>query len=148
MKIKDIEFPGRAFLAPMAGVADRAFREVCASFGAAYTVTEMVSAKGLSMGDKKSAALLTLGKEEGIAGAQIFGDDPAVMALAAVKCLEYKPDIIDINMGCPAPKVANNGGGASLMKNPRLAGEIVRASAMPLIFPSRLKSARAGMIIP
>ena len=66
MKIKDIEFPGRAFLAPMAGVADRAFREVCASFGAAYTVTEMVSAKGLSMGDKKSAALLTLGKEEGI----------------------------------------------------------------------------------
>ena len=125
MKIKDIEFPGRAFLAPMAGVADRAFREVCASFGAAYTVTEMVSAKGLSMGDKKSAALLTLGKEEGIAGAQIFGDDPAVMALAAVKCLEYKPDIIDINMGCPAPKVANNGGGASLMKNPRLAGEMI-----------------------
>jgi tRNA-dihydrouridine synthase B len=114
MKIKDIEFPGRAFLAPMAGVADRAFREVCASFGAAYTVTEMVSAKGLSMGDKKSAALLTLGKEEGIAGAQIFGDDPAVMALAAVKCLEYKPDIIDINMGCPAPKVANNGGGGNL----------------------------------
>ena len=139
MKIKDIEFPGRAFLAPMAGVADRAFREVCASFGAAYTVTEMVSAKGLSMGDKKSAALLTLGKEEGIAGAQIFGDDPAVMALAAVKCLEYKPDIIDINMGCPAPKVANNGGGASLMKNPRLAGEIVRAVSDAVDIPVTVK---------
>ena len=139
MKIKDIEFPGRAFLAPMAGVADRAFREVCASFGAAYTVTEMVSSKGLSMGDKKSAALLTLGKEEGIAGAQIFGDDPAVMALAAVKCLEYKPDIIDINMGCPAPKVANNGGGASLMKNPRLAGEIVRAVSDAVDIPVTVK---------
>ena len=139
MKIKDIEFPGRAFLAPMAGVADRAFREVCASFGAAYTVTEMVSAKGLSMGDKKSAALLTLGKEEGIAGAQIFGDDPAVMALAAGKCLEYKPDIIDINMGCPAPKVANNGGGASLMKNPRLAGEIVRAVSDAVDIPVTVK---------
>lgn len=139
MKIKDIEFPGRAFLAPMAGVADRAFREVCASFGAAYTVTEMVSAKGLSLGDKKSAALLTLGKEEGIAGAQIFGDDPAVMALAAVKCLEYKPDIIDINMGCPAPKVANNGGGASLMKNPRLAGEIVRAVSDAVDIPVTVK---------
>ena len=139
MKIKDVEFKGRAFLAPMAGVADKAFREVCASFGAAYTVTEMVSAKGLVMGDKTSAALLTLGREEGIAGAQIFGDDPAVMARAAVKCLEYKPNILDINMGCPAPKVANNGGGASLMKNPRLAGEIVRAVSDAVDIPVTVK---------
>lgn len=127
MKIKDIEFDSIAFLAPMAGVADKAFRELCARFGAAYTVTEMVSAKGLSMGDRKSAELLTLGKDERIAGAQIFGDDPEVMAQAAVKCLEFNPSIIDINMGCPAPKVAMNGGGASLMKNPALAGEIVKA---------------------
>lgn len=127
MKIKDIEFKDIAFLAPMAGVTDRAFRELCASFGAAYTVTEMVSSKGLVMGDKKSAMLLTLGKDEGIAGAQIFGDDPAIMAEAAVKALAFSPDIIDINMGCPAPKIAMNGGGASLMKDPALAGRIVRA---------------------
>lgn len=127
MKIRDIEFKDIAFLAPMAGVTDRAFRELCASFGAAYTVTEMVSSKGLVMGDKKSAMLLTLGKDEGIAGAQIFGDDPAIMAEAAVKALAFSPDIIDINMGCPAPKIAMNGGGASLMKDPALAGRIVRA---------------------
>ena len=127
MKIKNIEFDDIAFLAPMAGVADKAFRELCVRFGAAYTVTEMVSSKGLTMGDKKSALLLTLGDEEKTAGAQIFGDNPEIMAEAAVKCLQYKPQIIDINMGCPAPKVAMNGGGASLMKNPQLAGEIVKA---------------------
>lgn len=134
MKIKDVEFNDIAFLAPMAGVSDRAFRELCVSFGAAYTVTEMVSSKGLVMGDKKSAQLLTLGEGEKTAGAQIFGDEPEIMAQAAVKCLEFKPDIIDINMGCPAPKVAMNGGGASLMKNPQLAGEIVKAvsSAVPV----------------
>lgn len=134
MKIKDVEFNDIAFLAPMAGVSDRAFRELCVSFGAAYTVTEMVSSKGLVMGDKKSAQLLTLGEGEKTAGAQIFGDYPEIMAQAAVKCLEFKPDIIDINMGCPAPKVAMNGGGASLMKNPQLAGEIVKAvsSAVPV----------------
>ncbi len=139
MKIGNIEFKDIAFLAPMAGVTDMAFRELCASFGAAYTVTEMVSAKGLVMGDRKSGALLTLGKQEGIAGAQIFGDDPAVMARAAVKCLEYSPSIIDINMGCPAPKVAMNGGGASLMKNPRLAGEIVRAVRNAVDIPVTVK---------
>ena len=74
MKIRDIEFKDIAFLAPMAGVTDMAFRELCTSFGAAYTVTEMVSSKGLVMGDKKSAMLLTLGKEEKTAGAQIFAD--------------------------------------------------------------------------
>lgn len=127
MKIRDIEFKDIAFLAPMAGVTDMAFRELCTSFGAAYTVTEMVSSKGLVMGDKKSAMLLTLEKEEKTAGAQIFGDDPDIMAKAAVKCLAFSPSIIDINMGCPAPKVAMNGGGASLMKDPQLAGRIVRA---------------------
>lgn len=127
MKIRDVEFHDIAFLAPMAGVTDMAFREVCTAFGAAYTVTEMVSSKGLVMGDKKSAQLLTLGREEKIAGAQIFGDDPNIMAQAAQKCLAFHPSIIDINMGCPAPKVAMNGGGASLMKDPKLAGEIVKA---------------------
>ena len=127
MKIRDIEFKDIAFLAPMAGVTDMAFRALCTLFGAAYSVTEMVSSKGLVMGDKKSAMLLTLGKEEKTAGAQIFGDDPDIMAKAAVKCLAFSPSIIDINMGCPAPKVAMNGGGASLWKEPQRAGRIVRA---------------------
>lgn len=139
MKIRNIEFKDIAFLAPMAGVTDMAFRELCAAFGAAYTVTEMVSSKGLVMGDKKSAMLLTLGKGEGIAGAQIFGDDPDIMARAAVKCLAFSPDIIDINMGCPAPKVAMNGGGASLMKDPRLAGRIVKAVRQAVDIPVTVK---------
>ena len=139
MKIKDIEFENIAFLAPMAGVADKAFRELCAQFGAAYTVTEMVSAKGLTMGDKKSAELLSLGSDEKTAGAQIFGDDPEIMAQAAVRCLAFKPSIIDINMGCPAPKVAMNGGGASLMKNPALAGEIVKAVSEAVSIPVTAK---------
>lgn len=139
MNIKDVEFNSIAFLAPMAGMADKAFRELCADYGAGYTVTEMVSSKGLVMGDKKSAMLLTLGEREGKAGAQIFGDNPEIMAEAAVKCLEFKPDIIDINMGCPAPKVAMNGGGASLMKNPRLAGEIVKAVSQAVDIPVTVK---------
>lgn len=139
MNIKNVEFNSIAFLAPMAGMADMAFRELCADYGAGYTVTEMVSSKGLTMGDKKSAMLLTLGEREGKAGAQIFGDNPEIMAEAAVKCLEFKPDIIDINMGCPAPKVAMNGGGASLMKNPRLAGEIVKAVSQAVDIPVTAK---------
>lgn len=138
MKIGDLEFTNIAFLAPMAGIADRAFRELCTQFGAAYTVTEMVSSKGLTMGDKKSGELLTIGSERPC-GAQIFGDDPQIMAQAAVKCLEYKPDIIDINMGCPAPKVAMNGGGASLMKKPQLAYEITKAIVEAVNIPVTVK---------
>ena len=139
MKIKDIEFENNIFLAPMAGIADRAFRELCINYGAGYTVTEMVSSKGLTMGDKKSKELLTLGETENPAGAQIFGDDPEIMAQAAKKCLEFHPDIIDINMGCPAPKIAMNGGGASLMKNPKLAGEIVKAVSDAVNIPVTVK---------
>lgn len=138
MKIGDLEFTNIAFLAPMAGIADRAFRELCTQFGAAYTVTEMVSSKGLTMGDKKSGELLTIGNERPC-GAQIFGDDPQIMAQAAVKCLEYRPDIIDINMGCPAPKVAMNGGGASLMKKPQLAYEITKAVVEAVNIPVTVK---------
>jgi tRNA-dihydrouridine synthase B len=131
MNIGNVEFKHIAFLAPMAGIADRAFRELCVQYGCAYTVTEMVSSKGLTMGDKKSAELLTLGNEHP-SGAQIFGDDPEIMAQAGIKCLEYKPEIIDINMGCPAPKVAMNGGGSSLLKNPKLAYEITKAVDVPV----------------
>ena len=138
MKIGNVEFNNIAFLAPMAGIADRAFRELCHNYGAAYTVTEMVSSKGLTMGDRKSKELLTLGDEHP-AGAQIFGDDPEIMAQAAVKCLEYKPEIIDINMGCPAPKIAMNGGGASLMKRPELAYEITKAVVSAVDIPVTVK---------
>lgn len=138
MKIGNLEFEHISFLAPMAGIADLAFRELCVYHGAAYTVTEMVSAKGLTMGDRKSARLLTLGKDRP-AGAQIFGDDAEIMANAAKRCLNFNPDIIDINMGCPAPKIAMNGGGASLMKRPQLAYEIVRAVVDSVDIPVTVK---------
>ena len=90
------------------------------------------------MGDKKSAQLLTLGNDRP-AGVQIFGDDPEIMAKAAVKCLDFNPDIIDINMGCPAPKIAMNGGGASLMKKPELAYEITKAVVQAVDIPVTVK---------
>ena len=126
MKIGDLEIKGYACLAPMAGVADRAFRELCMSYGAAYVISEMVSSKGLTMQDKKSKELLFLSDAERPAGAQIFGDDPEIMANAALKAMEFSPDFIDINMGCPAPKIAGNGGGSALLKNPELIGKIVK----------------------
>lgn len=123
----------------MAGIADRAFRELCINYGAGYVVTEMVSAKGLTMGDKKSRELLTLGETENPAAAQIFGDDPEIMAQAAVKCMEFSPKIIDINMGCPAPKIAMNSGGASLMKRSELAGEIIKEVSAAVDIPVTVK---------
>lgn len=138
MNIGNVQFNHIAFLAPMAGIADRAFRELCVSYGAAYTVTEMVSAKGFTMGDRKSAQLLTLGDEHPC-GAQIFGDDPEIMAQAAKKAIAFKPEIIDINMGCPAPKIASNGGGASLMKHPELAFEITKAVVSAVDIPVTVK---------
>lgn len=126
MKIGNLEIKGYACLAPMAGVADRAFRELCMSYGAAYVISEMVSSKGLTMQDKKSKKLLFLSDAERPAGAQIFGDDPEIMANAALKAMEFSPDFIDINMGCPAPKIAGNGGGSALLKNPELIGKIVK----------------------
>ena len=139
MKIKDVEFENNVFLAPMAGIADRAFRELCINYGAGYTVSEMVSSKGLTMGDKKSGELLTLGEIENPAGVQIFGDNPEIMAQAAKMCIKYHPNIIDINMGCPAPKIAMNGGGASLMKNPLLAGEIIKAVSKAVVIAVTVK---------
>lgn len=138
MKIGNVEFEHITFLAPMAGIADRAFRELCARHGAGYTVSEMVSSKGLTMGDRKSAQLLELG-ENRPSGAQLFGDNPEIIAAAAIKCLDFKPDIIDINMGCPAPKIAMNGGGASLMKKPELAYEIVKAVVGAVDIPITVK---------
>ncbi len=127
MKIGNVEIKGRAVLAPMAGVADRAFRELCVGYGASYVVSEMISSKGVSMGDRKSKDLAYLSDIERPAAVQIFGSDPKIMAQSIPRVMESKPEIIDINMGCPAPKIAGNGGGAALGKNPKLAEEIVKA---------------------
>lgn len=127
MKIGNLEMEGYAALAPMAGVADRAFRELCRSYGASYAVSEMISSKGVSMGDRKSKALMQLSPAERPAGVQIFGSAPEIMASSVESVLSVKPQFIDINMGCPAPKIAGNGGGASLMRDPVLAEKIVAA---------------------
>ena len=113
IKIGNVEFKSRAVLAPMAGITDRAYRELCVKFGAAYCVSEMVSSKALSFNSKKSEELMEISDYERPCGIQIFGDDPKCMADAAVHSMENKPDIIDINMGCPAPKISSNGSGES-----------------------------------
>ena len=127
LNIGGVPLKSHAVLAPMAGVSDRAYRELCVRFGAAYCVSEMVSSKALSFNSKKSEELMEISDLERPCGIQIFGDDPKCMADAAKHALENKPDIIDINMGCPAPKISSNGSGSALMKNPWLCGEIVKA---------------------
>lgn len=139
LKIGNLEWNGTVALAPMAGVADQAFRELCVAFGASYVVSEMVSSKGLHYSDRKSAELMAISDKERPAGIQLFGDDPAVMAEAARRAMEYAPDAIDINMGCPAPKVNAGGGGASLMKNPTLCAKIVEATANAVPVPVTVK---------
>lgn len=143
MKIGNRELPKTAALAPMAGVADRAMREISREFGACWTVGEMVSSKGLSYGSKKSAELLSLHEAERPTALQLFGSEPLVMAEAARMALEYEPDAIDINFGCPVPKVAGNGGGSALMKDPTLAGHIVEAVVAAVPMPVTVKF-RAG----
>lgn len=139
MYIADLKIEGFAGLAPMAGVADRAFRELCREYGAAYTVSEMISSKGVTMGDRKSKDLMRLNSAERPAGVQIFGSNAEIMAQSIKTVLEVNPDFIDINMGCPAPKIAGNGGGASLMKKPELAEDIVRAVSSATDLPVTVK---------
>ncbi len=139
MKINNIELNGYAALAPMAGVADRAFRELCIEFGASYVVTEMVSSKGLTMHDRKSDTLMLLGETEKPAAVQIFGNVPETMAEAAKKAAQTGCCAIDINMGCPAPKIAGNGGGSALMKEPILAAKITEAVVKAVDLPVTVK---------
>ena len=127
LRLKDLIQEEGAALAPMAGVADRAFRQLCRELGAVYTVGEMASAKGLLLGGSKTAELLELGPAERPGAVQLFGDDPEVMARGAEAALAFSPDVIDINMGCPAPKIAGNRAGSALMKDPELASRIIRA---------------------
>lgn len=139
LNIGGVPLKSHAVLAPMAGVSDRAYRELCLRFGAAYCVSEMVSSKALSFNSKKSEELMEISDLERPCGIQIFGDDPKCMADAAKHALENKPDIIDINMGCPAPKISSNGSGSALMKNPRLCGEIVKAVTAVTDIPVTVK---------
>ena len=139
MYIGKLEVKNPVFLAPMAGVTDWAYRTVCAELGAGVTVTEMVSSRALVYKDQKSARLLR--KNEGsLCGAQIFGNDPDVMAEGARLALEISGcDFIDINMGCPMPKIANSGDGCGLMRTPELAGRIVDAVLRAVDVPVTVK---------
>lgn len=128
------------FLAPMAGVTDYAFRTVCAQHGADVTVTEMVSSRALVYQDRKSRGLLRR-NEGSLCGAQIFGNDPAMMAEAAQIAVGISGcDFLDINMGCPMPKIANNGDGSALMRNIPLAGRIIRAVVDAVSVPVTVKT--------
>lgn len=139
MKIGSLEIAHPLFLAPMAGVTDYAFRTVCSNLGAAVTVTEMVSSRALVYHDKKSAALLR--KNPGsVCGAQIFGNDPEIMAQGAKLALAISGcDFLDINMGCPMPKIANSGDGCGLMRTPELAEQIVSAVCQAVSVPVTVK---------
>ena len=144
MKIGSVELNTRLALGPMAGVTDLAFRQVCRELSGCYTVSEMVSAKALCYGDKKTPALLKLGEGEHPAAVQIFGCDEPFLEKGAALALERSgADVIDINMGCPVPKVANSGDGSALMRDPekaaRAAAAVVRgAQGRPVTVKFRL----------
>lgn len=139
MKIGNIELKGKAILAPMAGATDFAYRKVCFDMGAALTVTEMVSAKALEFCDEKSFRIAELDETARPVSIQIFGSEPLVMARSAEKLMRFSPDIIDINMGCPVPKIAGNNSGSALMKTPQLCGEIVSAVKKAVDIPVTVK---------
>ncbi len=139
MRIGNIEVENPLILGPMAGVTDWAFRNICAELGADITVTEMVSSRALVYKDKKSESLLRK-TDSGICGAQIFGNDPQIMAQAAIRAVELSQcDFIDINMGCPMPKIANSGDGCGLMRTPELAEQIVAAVVKAVSVPVTVK---------
>ena len=143
MKIGSVEVASRLALAPMAGVTDAAFRQICAEQGAGYTVTELVSSKALCHRDKKTFTLLRQFPGEHPAAVQIFGSDPACMAESAAIALEYSgADIVDLNMGCPMGKIVNNGDGAALMRDPERAARIVEAVRHTVAAPVTAKFRR------
>lgn len=139
MKIGNININGKTVLAPMAGVTDFAYREICMQMGADYTITEMVSAKALEFNDPKSFHIAELDEKTRPTAIQIFGENPQTMALAAQKLMRFKPDAFDINMGCPVPKIAGNRSGSALMKEPELCGEIVSALTKAVDVPITVK---------
>lgn len=139
MKIGNIQLDNNIILAPMAGVTDKAFRNITKPFGVGLMYTEMVSGKGLMYNNKKTERLLSVNEDEGIVAAQLFGHDPDILAETALKIQEGGAHIIDINMGCPAPKIVNNGDGSALMRNPKLAGEIISSVKSKTSVPLTVK---------
>ena len=138
-KIGDTLLDNNVFLAPMAGVTDLPFRLLCREQGAGMSVTEMVSAKAILYKNKNTKELLAVDRAEGPVSVQLFGSDPEIMAQSAAEIEERPFDILDINMGCPVPKVVNNGEGSALMKNPKLAGEIVERGSRAVKKPVTVK---------
>lgn len=143
IKIGNVEIEQTSALAPMASVADKSYRLLCKEYGASYLVSEMISSKGLCFGDKKTAKLCEIEEQERPMALQIFGEEPVYMGKAAYLLNEYKPDIIDINMGCPVPKIVGNGSGSALMKSPKTAFEIVKETVKNADCPVTVKI-RAG----
>lgn len=139
MKIGNFETENNIFLAPMAGVTDKTFRRICKRYGAGLVYSEMISAKGLHYNDKKTEELMDIEDDERPCAIQIFGSEPQIMAEAVEKVTKTGTEIIDINMGCPAPKIVNNGDGSALMKNPKLMGEIVKAVSSVSKIPVTVK---------
>ena len=139
MQIGDLKLENNLFLAPMAGVTDMAFRKITKPFGPALMYTEMVSGKGLHYKSRKTGTLLEILEEEKPMAAQIFGHDPEMMGEIAQMVLEYGVSLIDINMGCPAPKIVNNGDGCALMKDPVLAGKVIAAVCRAVSVPVTVK---------
>jgi nifR3 family TIM-barrel protein len=127
MKIGNIELKNGIFLAPMAGITDYAFRSICVSLGAECVCSELISAKAVVYGDKNTEKLAEIRDNERPAAIQIFGSEPNIMAKAAYSLLKFKPAYIDINMGCPVPKLVANHEGSALMKEPELCGRIIKA---------------------
>ncbi|MDR3171127.1 MAG: tRNA dihydrouridine synthase DusB [Treponema sp.] len=127
IRIRSLVIPGNLFLAPVAGYTDRAFRSLCAEQGADFSFTELVSSEALVRGGVKTDALLRRGEEEQRYAVQLFGADPLVMYRAASLLLPYAPEAVDINCGCPVPKVVKAGAGSGLMRNPALLGRVVEA---------------------
>ena len=139
MLIGNFETQNNVFLAPMAGVTDLAFRIMCKKYGAGLVYSEMVSSKAMYYNDKKTMELIKTSESEQPYVVQIFGSEPEIMAKTAYKALSYGAKVLDINMGCPAPKVANNGDGSALLKNPRLIGDIVKAVVSEVNVPVTCK---------
>ena len=143
MKIGNVELNNNIFLAPMAGVTDMPFRRMCKKYGCGFVYSEMVSAKGLFYKDKKTDTLMRLAPEEKPAAIQIFGNDADIIAKVIPDVEKAEPAIIDINMGCPTPKIVNNGDGSALMKNPLLVGKIIKSAVSAASIPVTVKI-RAG----
>lgn len=143
MKIGSLELSGPLVLAPMAGVTDQPFRVLCHEMGASLVSMEMVSANAIKYHNKKTEDFVDISEHEHPVSMQLFGPDPETIALAA-RALEHKPyDVLDINMGCPMPKIVKNGEGSALMKDPHLAAEIVKAAVKATDRPVTVKI-RAG----